>query len=378
MQSKLYSSAPRLFDDNHFMCDLADISNRIGAINPRDYDKSRNYLQGSVSWLSPFTTHGICNTQQIAHTLLQNHDARQCYRFLFELGWREFFHRTWQIHGDAIFDDLQRPQSGACYEQLPKAVLHADTRINIIDQCLRELYQSGLMHNHARMWVAAIVCNLAQTHWLGAARWFHYHLLDGDLASNSLSWQWIAGTFSHKRYVANQANIDKYSHSEQHGSWLDVSYETLNEALNSKQIPERLIERGTVILDSELPGVPVKPLKGPVALRSIWQLDPRWQSDKKQQVVFIDTRWHEQWPLSNRRWRFIGHWAKACNATIYHGTPEQLLLNSQKAELIREEHPACRDWPGKVIERQWLYPMPEKPFTSFSQYFKQVKQHVGL
>mgnify|MGYP006195700273 CR=1 FL=1 len=64
------------------------------------------------------------------------------------------------------------------------------------------------------MYLAAMVCNNAKSHWLTPARWMYYHLLDGDLASNALSWQWVAGTFSHKKYIANQQNINKYLFNE--------------------------------------------------------------------------------------------------------------------------------------------------------------------
>jgi deoxyribodipyrimidine photo-lyase len=114
-------------------------------------------------------------------------------------------------------------------EQLPRAIAEADTGLVVIDDCINALKQNGVMHNHARMWLAGISCNMAGTYWREPARWLHYHLLDGDLASNTLSWQWIAGTFSHKQYLANQSNIDKYSKTQQPGSWLDVPYEQFDD-----------------------------------------------------------------------------------------------------------------------------------------------------
>ena len=56
----------------------------------------------------------------------------------------------------------------------------------------------GYVHNHARMWLASVVCHLAGADWRAGAAWFSFHLLDGDLASDTLSWQWVAGTGSHK------------------------------------------------------------------------------------------------------------------------------------------------------------------------------------
>jgi deoxyribodipyrimidine photo-lyase len=90
---------------------------------------------------------------------------------------------------------------------------------------VEELKQTGYMHNHLRMYVAAIACNIGHSHWHLPARWMYYHLLDADWASNALSWQWVAGSFSSKKYYANQENINKYCHTQQRNTFLDVSYE---------------------------------------------------------------------------------------------------------------------------------------------------------
>lgn len=360
---------------SHFLCSHDDILQRIVQIDPRAYDKTRNYLDGDVTWLSPFTTHGIISTSTISEIVLRSHKAKSCYRLLFELGWREYFHRTWQLEGSSIFNDMRHAQSNVLSDQLPTSIVNADTGIDTVDRCIEALKTEGLMHNHARMWVAAMSCNMAGTYWKEPARWLHYHLLDGDLASNTLSWQWVAGTFSHKQYVANQGNVNKYSKSQQSGSWLDVPYE----AFDHFSAPAHMLTRAQfdypyILPGSELPAA----LTGNIALHSIWQLDPRWQDDIEAHIVFIDSDVAAHWPMSPLRWQFIEHWAHACGATIYHGTVEQLRQACADATVIRSEYPACDTWPGHVIERAWLYPLPEENFASFSQYFKQVKGHVGL
>lgn len=358
----------------HFLCSLEQVQTRIEQIDPRAYDNTRNYLDGDVTWLSPFITHGVINTRQIADTVLARHQVKACYRLLFELAWREFFHRTWQLAGDDIFDDMRNPQAGVRSHELPQAMIDASTGIRIIDECLETLTQHGVMHNHARMWVAGLSCNMAGTYWQEPAKWLHYHLLDGDLASNTLSWQWIAGTFSHKKYVANQANINKYSRQAQQGTWLDIPYEEFDDFVP----PEHLLTRCQADYRQIIPGSPIPELKDNVALRSQWHLDPHWQSEIEQHIVFIDTALAERWPMSPQRWRFIEHWAQRCNASIYYGTVDELKNACLDASLVRAEYPACATWPGHVVERDWLYPHPDRTFNSFSQYFKQVKHHVGL
>ena len=79
---------------------------------------------------------------------------------------------------------------------MPKAVVEANTTIDAIDEAINELYQNGYMHNHMRMYLASLCCNIAKCHWKHPAKWMYFYLLDGDLASNTLSWQWVAGSNS--------------------------------------------------------------------------------------------------------------------------------------------------------------------------------------
>lgn len=238
------------------------------------------------------------------------------------------------------------------------------------------------MHNHARLWVAGITCNMAQTHWYEPARWFHYHLLDGDLASNTLSWQWVAGTFSHKVYVANQANINKYSSRSEQGTWLDVPYEAFDNLAIPQSLEDRVnwqsLENEATSPDALIPGVALQPFTGSVALYSLWNLDPIWQPDTDRRILFVDVDWHRQWPMSEKRWKLIRHWADQSGVEIRYGTVAALQQAAQGQSVVRKEYPACRHWPGRVEERRWLYPMPDKPFTSFTRFWKQVKGSVGL
>lgn len=80
-----------------------------------------------------------------------------------------------------------------------------------MDAFARELHETGYIHNHARMWLAAYVVHWRKIRWQAGARWFLTHLLDGDPASNNLSWQWVASTFSHKPYFFNRENLETYT-----------------------------------------------------------------------------------------------------------------------------------------------------------------------
>ena len=366
-----------------FLCDIEEVLARIDRIDPRAYDRTRNRLDGATTWLGPFLTHGISDTREVAERVLRPagasapREVESCSRLLFELGWREFFHRTWQLEGEAVFDDLHRAQEGVAGTDPPRAVLDATTGIEVVDGTIAHLLAHGTMHNHARLWTAAIACNLGRTWWKEPARWLHHHLLDGDLASNTLSWQWVVGTFGTKRYVANQDNVDRFSGTRQGGTWLDVPYE----AFDDFPIPPALSERAAPELPCPLRGRPIEtlePLEGRVALRSIWHLDPRWEPDAEHRIVFVDTDHLREWPLSDKRWAFVEHWAGSCGADIVHGSVEGLRRATAGASVVRREYPACVDWPGEVQARPWLYPMPDGEFPSFSRYWKQVRGSVGL
>jgi len=354
--------SPASLVPSHPMHTIDEIYDAIQCIDPLHYDKTRNYLDGTVTWLSPYLTHGIINTRTIAEHILTKNTEKSCYRLLYELAWREYFHRVWQNQGHAIFSDIYHPQMHVESEHLPQAFLQPNTGIDVLDEGLKIVQSRGWMHNHMRMWIAGTICNVAHTHWKIPARWLYYHLLDGDLASNTLSWQWIAGTFSHKKYIANQDNLNKFSRCQQHGTFLDIDYESLAEI----KTPEALTDRcNNLSLPQSIPGIPV-PSEAPkkVALHSLWNLNPEWQRQdlSAAHMLFIERKQIEDWPMAPHR------------IEIWQGSVEDVIeLQQSGTQFIREEYPACDHWPGDVTERTFHYGIPEQGYRSFSQFWKQVR-----
>jgi len=362
-----------------FLCEYQELLHRIDEIDPLAYGSTRNNLDGAVTWLSPFIAHGIINTKLVSQRLLVRYSASQCSKLLFELAWREYFHRIWQVHDNAIFENMRQPVDSSSYvdhfKRPPAALIDAQTGIQIIDECVKHLIAHGTMHNHARLWVASLACNIGKTHWLEPARWFHYHLLDGDLASNSLSWQWVYGSFSNKRYFANQDNINKYSGQTQTDTFLDRSYAELADM----DVPAHFDERAELQLNKGLPDSQPKIDGQSVAVRSLWNLAPDWRNEVDQQILFVDQDHYQQWPMSEKRWRFIKHWAgQIPNASIMSGSLETLRDACSGKTVRSQEYPACNDWFPNPEPREWLYHCPQKPFNSFFAFWKQVKTDVGL
>lgn len=362
----------------NFFVDYDTILARIGALDPVQYARSRNFLDGHISYLSPFITHGVVSTKTVAEIVLQEHKVRDSEKLLAELGWREFFHRVWQAKGDEIFDDLRSPQAKVTDFKVSTNLVAANTGIKAIDQTVSHLTETGYMHNHARMWFASLAGNIAQTHWYQPARWMYYHLLDGDLASNTLSWQWIVGSFSHKKYYANQENLNKYTGHKEHGTWLDIAYDDFDVL----EIPPVLAEREALNLTNEFPASTAQPIENsaePVLLYSIWNLDPTWQSDiTARRVLWIEPDMHKTMALSPLRWRFVTHWAAQIKGLeIFVGSVAQLFpAGTDGLEIITREYPATAHWPGKRDPRDWLYPNTQGYFKNFFSFWKLAQKEL--
>ena len=193
---------------------------QLAAIDAKRYGRSRNHLNGAVTRLSPYIRHGILTLAEVRDAvflqLKQNNQGRDDGgKLMNELGWRDFWQRMWLDLGDRIHDDQEEHKTGfaaAEYQQaLPDDIREGRTQLACIDGFRNELVSHGWLHNHARMWMAAYLVHWRRVHWRAGADWFLEHLLDGDPASNHLSWQWVASCFSHKPYFFNRQNLERYS-----------------------------------------------------------------------------------------------------------------------------------------------------------------------
>lgn len=209
----------------------------IDSVDPVQYARSRNFLNGAVTRLSPWITHGFTSVREAAQRISQRHPLGFDDKLIFEFAWREFFKHVHGELGKGILSDVRKPVwSGRYSDSLPADIREGRTGVKAIDESIAMLYSTGYIHNHARMWIASYVVHLRKVNWRVGADWMYAHLLDGDLASNHLSWQWVAGTFSHKPYLFNAANVAKYaSQWDCSGTALDTDYEDLESIARSKR-----------------------------------------------------------------------------------------------------------------------------------------------
>ncbi|MFM1798967.1 MAG: hypothetical protein RLZZ117_1245 [Cyanobacteriota bacterium] len=194
---------------------------RLAAIDPLRYGASRNHLEGAVTRLSPYIRHGVITLAEVREAVFARStpgsgaQRRTGEKLIAELGWRDYWQRLWRQWGDGIWHDREPLKTGhppdAYAPRLPADLTAAATGLACMDAFVTELLDTGWLHNHARMWLAAYVVHWRRVRWQAGASWFLRHLLDGDPASNNLSWQWVASTFSHKPYLFNRANLERFS-----------------------------------------------------------------------------------------------------------------------------------------------------------------------
>ena len=177
------------------------------------YAGTRNKLHGSVSRLSFYIRHGVLGLREVGESIRDRFErSYDAMKFWQELGWRQFWRLIYGRLGDRIYADLEPPKVnlGEKFpEELPEEIQKGKTGLVCMDESVQELVETGYMHNHARMWFASFVIHFRKLGWRAGERFFYRHLLDGDPASNALSWQWVASTFSHRPYLFNKENIQE-------------------------------------------------------------------------------------------------------------------------------------------------------------------------
>lgn len=188
---------------------------RLASIDPVDYGRTRNHTGGAVTRLSPWLRHGVLSLAEVRDAALacvkRPEDA---VKLISELGWRDYWQQVYASLGDQIRKPIEPPAHKSRLpqvDQMPADVLAAQTGMHCIDAFVRQLHQTGWLHNHQRMWLASWLVHARGVRWQAGADWFLTHLLDGDPASNHLSWQWVAGTFSAKPYIFNRENLESFT-----------------------------------------------------------------------------------------------------------------------------------------------------------------------
>ncbi|MEM9208064.1 MAG: FAD-binding domain-containing protein [Pseudomonadota bacterium] len=188
------------------------------------YARRRNFDFGNgdrdnVSTLSPYVRHRLVLEEEILAATLDRYPLRRVEKFVQEVFWRTYFkgwleHRpgVWRAYTRDLRQHIDELDSDAGLRANYDAAVQGRTGIDCFDVWVQELLTTGYLHNHARMWFASIWMFTLRLPWELGADFFMQHLLDGDAASNTCSWRWVAGLHTQgKTYLARASNIREYT-----------------------------------------------------------------------------------------------------------------------------------------------------------------------
>ncbi len=203
---------------------------RLAEFAPRAahaYAESRNHdtgpsaqgMRSNVSQLSPWLHAGLLGEAEVCNAVLGRHSLAAADKFISEVFWRVYFKgyleqrpTIWRSYCDERDAALARIEHNAGLRAAYSQATSGATGIEAFDHWVGELIRTGYLHNHARMWFASIWIFTLKLDWQLGADFFLRHLIDGDAASNTLSWRWVAGLHTKgKSYLARADNIARYT-----------------------------------------------------------------------------------------------------------------------------------------------------------------------
>lgn len=359
----------------NFTTDYKTILQKMDLVNPVQYGKTRNYIDGAVTYLSPYISRGVISTKQVLNRMLEKgYQLQQIEQFVKELCWRDYFQRVGQ-HKD-LNNDIRQPQQPVLNNEMPVQVLNATTGIEGIDNAIQQLYDTGYMHNHCRMYTASLVCNIAKSHWHHPAQWMYYHLLDGDWASNSCSWQWVAAANSNKKYYANQENINKFTQTKQTNTYLDKAYEVLE----TMETPTPLLSTQPFVPERNLPATSTINLDAalPAFIYNYYNLDPLWHKDEPgNRILLIEPDFFSKYPVSKTCIEFMLALSKNIpDMQVFVGSFQSFAEIYSTETIYYKEHPLNIGYKGTEEPRDWITDDVTGYHPSFFSYWKKAERQL--
>ena len=387
---------------------------QVKSYHPGKYPITRNYTNGAVTNWSPYISRGLLSPVLVMEQLKTKFNKQEWMGFMQQMAWREYFQRVWQEKGDFILKDLKSAQSKVLLASLPQPINAGKTGIQALDNAIHHLYAHGMMHNHVRMYISMLHSNIFKAAWLPGAKWMYANLLDHDPAANFLSWQWVAGTFSSKQYIANQENINKYTNTKQLGTFLDREYEYLQTSIfnhsdiiqpnHSANWPDQLDQEYIVDTAAILKNIEntnqskifdkktVLPNQ-PFCIYNSFNLDPLWHADESMnRVLLLEPNHFEHFPVTEKVLQFIVDLAitNIPGLQIFVDNFEDLFqhietismsdknITSEKSNAIiySKEHPTTQHYQGIQEARDWLFPEVNGYYPSFFGYWKKCERYL--
>ncbi len=184
-----------------------------------NYSFKRNFDLGpkdksNVSCLSPYISHRLITEYEVAQSVLAKSPYQKVEKYIQEIFWRVYW-KGWLELRPQVWTDFIEDLKGFKEDDNYKKAVKGETQIECFNDWVKELKENNYLHNHTRMWFASIWIFTLNLPWQKGAEFFMKHLFDGDAASNTLSWRWVAGLQTKgKHYVAQSWNISKFTNNK--------------------------------------------------------------------------------------------------------------------------------------------------------------------
>ncbi len=232
-----------------------------------EYSKLRNFDYGpdnrsNISYLSPYITHGVISELEVIKKSLSKFSFSKNEKFIQEVLWRIYWKGWLELRPNVWTDylnELKRIREEFKDTQKYKNAIEGHTNIECFNEWVKELKETNYLHNHARMWFASIWIFTLDLPWQLGAEFFMKHLYDGDAASNTLGWRWVAGIQTQgKNYLASEWNIKKFTNNRFSNIKLNENAppKTSNKTYAASKLefnnPQNLKEKNLLIFENNL------------------------------------------------------------------------------------------------------------------------------
>ena len=232
-----------------------------------DYSKLRNFDFGpekrsNISCLSPYITHGIINEKEVIQKALSKFSFSKNEKFIQEVLWRTYWKGWLELRPNVWADyliELNQIKNELQNNKNYLSAIEGKTNIECFNEWVNELKENNYLHNHTRMWFASIWIFTLELPWQLGSEFFMKHLYDGDAASNTLGWRWVAGVQTQgKHYLASEWNIKKFTNNRFQNIKLnenappkisEKSYQIIKQDFTN---PQNIEEKNLLIFDNNL------------------------------------------------------------------------------------------------------------------------------
>ena len=221
-----------------------------------NYSFKRNFDLGpkdksNVSCLSPYISHRLITEYEVAKIVLAKFPLQKVEKYIQEIFWRVYW-KGWLELRPQVWTDFIEDLKGLKEDDNYKKAINGETQIECFNDWVKELKENNYLHNHTRMWFASIWIFTLNLPWQKGAEFFMKHLYDGDAASNTLSWRWVAGLQTKgKHYVAQSWNISKFTNNKYKNVKLNENASPITDRreykLSSLEINKEDLESDTLI-----------------------------------------------------------------------------------------------------------------------------------